>query len=263
MNYFQCTYCSKITGRCQRCASGFSLSNADWCDLQCAVCTGVLESWGALPAIDGVARVRRWCSACVQRTVHDLEQLCTLTDSGVILVLTDDVLAMCVCTPAWRAVALFSFRLSCHDLPRNSLHLRRCVLAVYRCSNCHELAVTCPTCCDATYPVISHDLGCRKGHVCHHNVAAGSDAASGKDGPAANGCNVYQGGGTVSFNVVNSPGYDVRSGWKQGGSWGSCGGNMPVGGGMQGSQRVMARRRLIRVAQCLGCASGKLWSELE
>ena len=123
--------------------------------------------------------------------------------------------------------------------------------------------MTCPTCSDATYPVIGHDVGCRKGHVCHHNVAAGSDAASGKERSAANGGNVYQGGGIASFNVVNSPGHDLRSGWKQGGPWGSYVGNMPVGGGMQGAQGSMARRRLIRLAQCLGCASGKLWSELE
>jgi len=39
---------------------GFARSHADWCDLQCVVCCGVLESWGSLPAIDGKARIRRW-----------------------------------------------------------------------------------------------------------------------------------------------------------------------------------------------------------
>ena len=71
---YECTYCSRVTARCQGCTAAFSRSHADWCDILCAVCSGVLESWGALPKIDGKARIRRWCSGCMRFCVHDLEQ---------------------------------------------------------------------------------------------------------------------------------------------------------------------------------------------
>jgi CRP-like cAMP-binding protein len=99
---FQCTYCSRITARCQGCAEGFSRSHADWCDIQCAACSGVLERWGSLPKVDGKARIRRWCSLCVRYCVHDLEQ-------------------------------------------QRMLHV-----SIYRCHNCHCLAVPCSACTEAT-----------------------------------------------------------------------------------------------------------------
>ena len=71
---YQCTYCSRITAHCQGCGEGFARSHSDWCDLQCAVCAGVLDSWGITPKIDGKARIRSWCSGCVRHSVHDLEQ---------------------------------------------------------------------------------------------------------------------------------------------------------------------------------------------
>ena len=71
----QCSYCRKFTARCQRCPDGFARSHADWCDVQCAVCSGVLDCWGMLPAINGKARIRKWCSGCMRHSVHDLEQL--------------------------------------------------------------------------------------------------------------------------------------------------------------------------------------------